>query len=162
MARDYGDVFDIRNMTDDELYQLIVQELQEYPNVDADWVDVAVKDGFVTLSGRVGTAGEVQVAEKVLTDVIGVESYANELVVDELHRSQRPEAADAAAMQDAAIQDQLGEGAEDQSDTANHLTEDLEAQSFGTHDMQKAIEGGVPYIPPERPISEGYRSGENH
>ena len=162
MARDYGDVYDIRNMSDDELYQLIVQELQEYPNVDADWVDVAVKDGFVTLSGRVGTEGEVQVAEKVLTDVIGVENYANELVVDELHRGQRPEAADVAAMRDAAIQDQLGEGAEDQTDTADHLTEDIEAESFGTHDMQKAIEGGVPYIPPDRPIAEGYGSGENH
>ena len=162
MARDYGDVYDIRNMSDDELYQLIVQELQEYPNLDAGWVDVAVEDGFVTLSGRVGTDGEVQVAEKILADVIGIESYANELVVDELHRGQRPEAADAAAAQDAAIQDQLGEGAEDQTDTADHLTEDLEAQAFGTHDVQKAIEGGVPYIPPDRPISEGYRSGENH
>lgn len=161
-SKDYGDVFDFSDMTDEEIRDVVVEQLREYPNVDADWIDVDVRNGFVTLSGRVGTGGEVQVAAQVLDDVLGIDDYSNELVVDELHRSQSPEAADRAVTQEAKVEDQLGEEDPDQSDTADHLTEDLESQSYGTHDLETSIQEGAPYVPPDRPVPDGYNSGENH
>jgi hypothetical protein len=104
----------------------------------------------------------VQVAEEVLVEVIGVENFSNELVVTELHREPAPEAADDAVVYREETPSQLGEGNEEQSDTAAHLSEDLEEQTYGTHDMQAAIEEGSTYIPPDRPIPDGYDSRENH
>lgn len=162
-AEEFGsDPYDISDMDDDELRDLVVQQLREYPEIDSDWVTVDVRDGRVTLSGRVGTDQEVQVARNVVHDVLGVENLSNELVVDELHRGQLPEAADDAATHEAEIVDQRGEGERQQSDTAGHLHEDLERMTYGTHDMQEAIREGSTYEPPDRPISEGYDSGEDH
>lgn len=163
MARQFGgDLYDFDDMTDDEIRQVVVEHLREYPNLDADWIDVDVRDGFVTLTGRVGTDAEVKVAEAVLDDVLGISDYANELVVDELHRGEVSEAADEAAAEDEEVDEQTGEPAADQSDTAAHLVENLEDQTFGTHDVGEAIQDGLPYVPPDRPVSGGYDSRENH
>lgn len=163
MAREFGgDLYDLDNMTDEELYDLVLQQLGEYPNLDTGWMDIRVEDGFVTLSGRVGTAEEVQVAEQVIHDIIGIQSYSNELVVDELHRDYLPEAADAAVAAENAVQGQFGEPNPNQSDTAEHLVQDLETQTYGTHDMQEAIRDGTAYSPPDRPVADGYNSGEAH
>jgi hypothetical protein len=161
-GRDFGDVFDFGTMTDDEIYDVVVQQLQEYPNLDAGWVDVAVREGRVTLSGRVGTDAEMQVAEKVLVEVLGLTDVVNELVVDELHRNTLPEAVDDALAQEDEADDQLGGTQSQQSDTAAHLVADLEAQTFGTRDMSAAIEEGTAYNPPDRVIPDGYASGESH
>jgi hypothetical protein len=157
-----GDLFDLGNMSDEEIRELVVEQLREYPNIDADWIDVQVKDGLVTLSGRVGTDAELQVAEAVVHDVIGIESYSNELMVDELHRAEGAEAIDDWLVEEDEADDQLGTPDSQQSDTADHLVEDLEAETFGTHDMGEAIQDGIPYIPPDRPIGDGYASTEDH
>jgi hypothetical protein len=163
MARDFGgDLYDLDTMTDDDLRDLVVQQLREYPNIDSGWIDVNVRDGRVILSGRVGTDGEVQVAEKIVSDIIGVREYQNELVVDSLHRGQAPEAADAAIARDNAIDDPLGEPDPQQMDTAEHLTEDLASETYGTHDMGEAIRDGVSYRPPDSPMPDGYGSREDH
>lgn len=163
MAREHGgDLYDLSNMSDDEIRELVVQQLHEYPNIDADWIDVQVKNGLVTLSGRVGTDAELQVAEAVVHDVIGIESYSNELMVDELHRGEGAEAIDDWLAEENEMEDQLGDAASQQSDTADHLVEDLEAETFGTHDVGEAIQDGMPYIPPDRPIGDGYASTEDH
>jgi hypothetical protein len=163
MAREYGgDLYDLSNMTDEEIRDLVVQQLREYPNIDAGWIDVHVKDGFITLSGSVGTDSEYQVAEAVLDDVLGIDDYSNELVVNELHRGEAPFAADEAIVQDEEVDDQLGETNPQQSDTADHLVEDLEQQTYGTHDVGTAVRDGTPYVPPDRPIADGYDSRENH
>ena len=161
MLGDFG-TYDFATMTDDEIYDLVVQNLGEYPELDIGWIDVAVRNGHVTLSGRVSSDGEVQIAEKALVEVMGVESVVNELMVDELHRGEAPEAADEAVAQDEEVDDQLGETMFDQSDTAQHLVEDLDAMTYGTHDVGTAIEEGTSYEPPDRPVPDGYRSGENH
>lgn len=163
MAREFGgDLYDLANMTDEEIRQLVVQQLHEYPNLDADWIDVQVSEGFVTLSGRVGTDSEYEVAEEVVHDVIGIEAYLNELVVDETHRVQTPEAADEDVAMEEEMEDQLGGANLNQSDTAEHLVENLESEAFGTHDMGDAIQDGIPYVPPDRPLGDGYSSRENH
>lgn len=156
-----GDIFDFSGMTDDELYDVVVQELREHPEVDSEWVEVRVKDGHVTLSGRVGSDSEVSVAEQVMTEILGLE-FTNELMVDELHRGEMPEAADDAVMADLDVDAQYGEGNENQSDTAAHLVEDLEAQTYGTHSLSDAVNDGAAYNPPDRPMGEGYGSRESH
>lgn len=163
MAREHGgDLFDFGNMSDDDIRGVVVEHLQEYPNLDAAGIEVTVRDSHVTIAGRVGTDAEVQVAEAVLDDVLGLDSYTNNLVVDESARYQLPEAADDAEVAGEEMDDQLGDSNEQQSDTAEHLEEDLDAETYGTHDMGEAIRDGATYIPPDRPVSDGYDSRENH
>jgi hypothetical protein len=163
MAREYGgDLYDFGTMSDDEIRGVVMEHLREQPNLDADWIDVTVREGLVTLSGRVGTDAEVQVAGAVLDDVLGLEGFSNELVVDELHRGETPEGADEAAAREDDMGDEGGIRVSQQSDTAEHLEEDLGDEQFGTQDMGEAIRDGVPYEPPTHPISDGYGSRENH
>jgi hypothetical protein len=157
-----GDIFDFSGMTDDELYDLVMQTLREHPELDPDWIEVRVKDGHVTLSGRVGSDSEVSVAEQVILEILGLEAFTNELVVDELHRGETSEAADEAVMQDLEVDSQYGETNENQSDTAAHLVEDLGSQTYGTHSVTDAVNDGAPYIPPDRPVGNGYGSRESH
>lgn len=162
MARDF-DPYDLTDMTDDEIYDVVVQHLGEYPELDLGWIDVQVRDGAVTLGGSVGTDAEAQIAEKALVEVMGITDVVNNLVVNELHRGEMSNAADEAAMHDMDVDDQMGEPAQHgQSDTAAHLMEDLEAQTYGTHDMGTAIEEGTSYTPPQRPVADGYGSRESH
>jgi hypothetical protein len=163
MAREYGgDLYDFQNMTDDEVRQVVIQHLGEYPNLDLEDIDVDVRDGRVLLSGRVGTDSEVEVAESILGDVLGLDSYSNELIVDELRRGTMPLGADDAVVYEEEHPDQIGSSASQQSDTADHLVEDLESETHGTHDMGKAIQDGNAYSPPDRPIGDGYRNREDH
>jgi hypothetical protein len=157
-----GDLFDFSDMTDDEIRGVVVEHLREYPNLVADALEVTVRNGHVTLGGRVGTDAEVQVAEAVLDDVLGIESYTNDLVVDESRRYELPDAADDAAAAAAELDDQLGTMDDQQSDTAEHLHEDIESQTYGTHDVGTAVRDGATYSPPDRPVSDGYDSRENH
>jgi hypothetical protein len=157
-----GDLFDFSDMTDDEIRGVVVEHLREYPNLVADALEVTVRNGHVTLGGRVGTDAEVQVAEAVLDDVLGIESYTNDLVVDESRRYELPNAADDAAAAAGELDDQLGTMDDQQSDTAEHLHEDIESQTYGTHDVGTAVRDGATYTPPDRPVSDGYDSRENH
>lgn len=162
MPRDYEDIFDLDDMSDDEIQSLIRQELEDYDTLDADNILVRVTAGEVELTGRVGTEEERRIAEHVLTDVIGVTRYRNDLVVDEVRRDEEPEAAD------DHIGDALGRG-EDQlggrdrlpSDPAAWRTnQDLDAELYGTHDRERAIEDGASYEPPDSPTPEGRPSDE--
>ena len=56
MHGDFG-AFDFSTMTDDEIYDLVVQHLGEYPELDLGWIEVRVRDGHVTLSGSVSSDG---------------------------------------------------------------------------------------------------------
>ncbi|HEX2203810.1 MAG TPA: BON domain-containing protein [Longimicrobium sp.] len=157
------DPYDFTTMDDDEIYDVVLQHLSEYPELDMGWIDVIVKDGRVTLQGRVSSDGEAQIAAQAVLDVLGIADFSNELVVDELHRGEMPEAADDAVTADLEVDDQLGEQKEvNQSDTAAHLVEDLESLSYGTHDAGTAVEEGASYQPPDRPVPDGYGSRENH
>jgi hypothetical protein len=163
MAQDFDELFfDFENMTDDEVYDVVLQQLNDDPTLDTGWIEVAVKDGSVTVSGRVGTDSEKQVVEKIIVEQMGIAGFSNELVVDELVRGDVPEAADDAAAYEASFDDQLGGRVDDQSDTAAHLVEDLDAEMYGTRDMQAAIEDGTAYEPPDRPMADGYDSEEDH
>ena len=162
MAEDYEDIFDLDDMNDDELRDLVYQELREYPEIDPDRVEVLASQGHVQLSGRVGTEQELQQIEHVVTDVIGVVSVQNDLVIDELVRGERAEAADEAIAEDLEADPPMGTGAMRTEDTARHLLGDRKAEMFGTRDLQQAIQEGLAYEPPDSPVQEGTWSRENH
>jgi hypothetical protein len=162
MARDYEDIDALESMDDEELRERIIEQFNDYGNLDTDLVDVEVADGRVILSGRVGTEGELQAFEHIVTDVLGIRNVSNEIVVDELVRADYSEAADEAAMQKALEQGVVGGGADRTSETAEHLLNDTAAEQFGTDDVSEAIERGYSYDPPDHPIQEGTDSRELH
>jgi len=162
MANDYEGVFDLENQDDDELRELVFQELREAGNLDLDLIDVDVRDGRVCVSGRVGTEQEWQEIEQVLTDVLRVENYSNELVIDELVRGERSEAADDALAEEFEADPPLGAGNRRTTDTAEHLLPDTSSELYGSRDVQEAIGDATAWTPPDRPIQEGTWSQENH
>ncbi len=156
MANEFGgDVYDFQNMTDDEIRGVVLDHLRDYPNINTDEIDVVVANGAVTLTGRVGTDAEVEVASSLLDDVLGLERFSNELMVDELRR-------DAVRDEDAVGDEPLADPSAYQSDTAEHLVEDLEGETYGTDDIGRAIRDGSPYSPPDGPFADGYGSREDH
>lgn len=160
MADDYEDTFDLDDLSDQELQELVRSQLDDYETIDADNILVRAKNGEVQLSGRVGTLSEREIADHILSDVIGLTNYRNDLVVDEVRRDEEPEAADdAVADAQARGEDQLGGDADMTTDpTALREEDDLEADLYGTHDVQRAIEQGTAYEPPDSPTPE---SGED-
>src|ERR671939_1182328 len=94
MPRDYEDIFDLDDLSDDELRSLIRAELEDYETLDPDNILVRVTDGMVELSGRVGTEEERRIADHVLSDVLGIARYQNNLLVDPVRRDEEPEAVD--------------------------------------------------------------------
>ena len=176
MERDFENIHDIDNLSDDELRQLVRSHLAAHNGLDADDLDVRIEDGAVVLGGRVGTEGERRIASHVVTDVLGITSVRNEIVIDPLHRAESPQAID-----DHLVEEDRTEGlllgdkpvpfdpeAESVDDADPHS---LDKQLFGTTDVQDAIAGGTTWIPPEAPTQEGISgqdadpadlSGEDH
>lgn len=161
MANDFENTINLDQMDDDDIGELIRQHLDEDDDFDVDAVEVEVSDGRVTVEGRVGTEGERQHVEQVLT-ALGAEDYENNVVVDETTRAERAEGADEALAEDANAQAALGESGQTTSDTAQHLQPDDEGELYGTGDPQKAIQDGKAYTPPAGPTQEGMQGGERH
>lgn len=158
MAQDYENVFDLDDLSDDELRGLVRDQLEQNNGVDVDNILVQAKDGHVTLSGRVGTESEKLIADHVLSDVIGLEDYSNELFIDEIRRDLQPEAADDAAgeIMGAGEDSLLGtSGENDGTADAESVNDNDDAALFGTHDYNKVVSEGVPWIPPDEPTPEG-------
>ena len=159
MAEDFENAINLDQMTDEDIEAIVTQRLDEDEDFDVDAVEVHASNGHVTVEGRVGTEGERQHVEQILTS-LGAEDYDNNVVVDEAARTQRSEAADIAHLEDEAAQSGLGESAKNTSDTADHLQRDDSAEQYGTKDMKKAIEQGQTYTPPDGPMQEGMEGGE--
>lgn len=163
MARDYEDLYDLDNQDDTDIYDLIRQELNEYQDIDTDLLDIRVENGFVILAGRVGTEQELQEVQYVVSDLLGIANFSNEIVIDELVRAEHSEGADDAIVEDEEVRAQvLGESGERTDPQADHLQEDLDGQLYGTRDLQSAVSRGETYEPPDRPVQEGTWSEENH
>ena len=149
MARSYDDVYDVRSMEDGELRDLVEELLREEPNLDADGIEVSVRAGTVRVQGRLGTEDEIEAVERILLDRLGVENIENELVLDELVRTTLSEAADDAAREEDRRAYDRPSRMDRTDPEAAHLIEDVEGELYGTEDMQKAIEQGETYTPPE-------------
>jgi hypothetical protein len=117
---------------------------------------VHVHNHVVTLSGRIGTEEELRVAERVVSDLVGIENVKNNILVDPIRRAESPEAIDEHLVDEERHEGLLlGDRARSEDPEAEHLHEDLRAELFGTSDVQEAIEGGIPWNPPDGPTPEG-------
>ncbi len=162
MAKDYEDTRDLGELDDSELRELIYERLRDNEAIDeATDVEIRVVAGSVTLGGRVGTEGDLQRIEQVITDEIGIVDVTNNIGIDEALRATQPEAADDAVSAGAWERATSG-GADRTEDTAEHLLEDRAAEQYGTRDVGEAIERGYSYEPPDSPTAEGTRSREQH
>jgi hypothetical protein len=156
MAHDFEDLHDLDDLSDDELRDLVRDWLAQNESIDADDVSVSVEDGVVTLGGRVGTEGELRIAERLVTDSLGITNVENQIVVDAIRRADSPEAIDDHLADEAASAGMLfGDRAEPQSDEAEHLADDVDAALFGTVDIQKSMDRGAGWNPPMTPTPEG-------
>ena len=157
MARDYEDIHDIDDLSDDELGALVREHLRGNNAIDVDDISVRVAgDGVVYLNGRVGTEGEMRIAEHVVTDVLGLANVRNELVVDPIRRAQSPEDPEEhEAELEASEGLLLGDSPEQRDDYDALERDDESAQVFGTTDVQQSISSGASYIPPTSPTPEG-------
>jgi hypothetical protein len=157
MAHDFEDLYDLDDLGDDELQALVRAELADYGTIDSDSILVRVEDGVVSLSGRIGTEEERRIAEHVLTDVLGITRYENNLVVDPIRRDEEPEAIDDHLAHASSRGEDMFGGEDDtpEEPAAEHLDEDLDDRLYGTRDMQSAIENGTAWIPPDTPTPEG-------
>jgi osmotically-inducible protein OsmY len=68
-------------MSDLSIKQEVEEELQWEPSVNAAGIGVAVKEGIVTLTGRVATYAEKMAAARAAARVTGVKAVANDLEV---------------------------------------------------------------------------------
>ena len=160
MARDFEDLHDLGDLSDDELRRLVHNTLRDSNAVDVDEITVSARDGVVTLEGRVGTEAEQRVAERLCTDVLGIEQLENNLVIDPSARDESPMAIDDhLADVDATEGLLLGDKEVPLSPEAEHLDENIDARLGGTTDVGRAIESGTPWVPPEGPTPEGHDEG---
>ena len=160
MARDYENIDDLDELSDDELRGLVRDRLSAHNALDIDEITVTVKDGKVMLAGRVGTDGERQIAEHILTDTLGITNYSNDIFVDQIRRALSPEAIDEhLADEDRREGLLLGDRAVPLEAENEEVAEDLESELYGTTDVRKAIEEGTAWIPPESATQEGFTEG---
>jgi hypothetical protein len=162
MPRDFENLYDIEHLSDPDLKDLILEKIREEEELDADAIEVRVQNGTVRVSGRVGTEEEIQEIDMILADELGILDFANEVLVDEAVRAEHSEASDDARVEDEAVEDELGESGKRTESTAEHLMPDPEGELYGTRDLQRAVERGESYNPPDRPPQLGSRSRENH
>ncbi|HMC54056.1 MAG TPA: BON domain-containing protein [Gemmatimonadaceae bacterium] len=170
MARDFENIHNTDDLNDRELRDLVRTHLSAHNGIDADYITILVEDGTVVLEGRVGTDYERRVAEHVLTDVIGLSSVRNDLVVQAIHRAESSlDIEDHLNEDDRAEGLLLGDRPVPLDPENAEADEDLDARLWGTTDVSKAIADGTAWIPPEAPTQEGLEGtgggglpGEDH
>ena len=154
MAHDYEDLHDIDGLSDAELRDLVREQLDDQPAFDASDLTVHARSGHVTLSGSVGTDEERRIAEHVLTDVLGVTSYAVDLVLDPTRA-----AADASGFHEREEEpgnDGRSLDVEVSLDgVSEHRAGQVAADLEGTSDYESVMENGATWTPPDSPTPEG-------
>jgi len=156
MAHDYEDMHNIEGLDDVELRDLVREQLAQHTALDIDDITVHAAGGMVTLSGRIGTDGERRIAEHVLTDVLGIQTFTNDLVIDPLRRAESPEGAEEhLADEELRSGTLLGDVAVPLSPEAAHLADAVQDDLEGTADYESVMENGMTWNPPSSPTPEG-------
>jgi hypothetical protein len=158
---DYENMHDIDELDDRELHDLVREQLAAHTALDVDDITVSVSKGHITLSGRVGTDGEKRIAEHVLTDVLGIIEFTNDLLVDPIRRAESPLDIDEhLADEERRSGTLLGDVAVSLSDEADHLADQEQEDIAGTTDYQRVMEDGKTWNPPQAPTPEGMRGSD--
>ena len=154
--RDYENIHDIDELDDRELRDLVREQLSAHTALDIDDITVTVVQGTVTLAGRIGTDGEKRIAEHVLTDVLGITEFSNDLVIDPLRRAESSLDIDEhLADEERRAGTLLGDVAVPLSDESGHLADGAGEDPDGTSDYQQVMEEGMTWNPPDSPTPEG-------
>ena len=154
--RDYENLHEIDQLDDHELRDLVREQLTAHTALDIDDITVTVAEGTVTLSGRIGTEGEKRIAEHVLTDVLGITEFSNDLVIDPIRRGESPLDIDEhLADEERRSGTLLGDVAVSLSDESSHLADGMREDLDGTSDYQQVMEDGLTWNPPDSPTPEG-------
>jgi len=167
MARDFEDLHNLDDLSDDELRGVVRDHLAAHNALDIDDLTIRVQDGRVILEGRVGTDGERLIAEHVVTDLVGAQNCQNDIFVDPSRRALSPEAVDEHLVDEDRREGLLlGDRAVPLSPETETLEEDIDGELYGTTDVGHAIQEGTAWIPPEGPTQEGLTGrdefGEDH
>ena len=162
MEKDYEDIRDTGDLSDNELRALVRDAFEQQMAVDPDDVEISVRSGVVNLAGRVGTGEELRIAERIVTDIVGLERVRNNIFVDPIRRAESPEAIDE-HLADERLHEGLllGDSPRPENPEAEHLRENLRAELFGTTDVQESIEDAIPWNPPDGPTPEGIEGSED-
>jgi len=162
VEKDYEDIDEIDELSDNELRARVRDLFDQQMAVDPDDVTISARSGVVTLSGRVGTPEELRIAERLVTDVVGLEKVRNNLFVDPVRRAESPEAIDEHLVDEELHEGLLlGDTPRPEDPESEHLHENLRAELFGTTDVQQSIEDGIPWNPPDGPTPEGREGSED-
>jgi hypothetical protein len=162
VEKDYEDIRDTGDLSDNELRALVRDAFEQQMAVDPDDVEISVRSGVVNLAGRVGTDQELRIAERIVTDIVGLERVRNNIFVDPIRRAESPEAIDE-HLADERLHEGLllGDSPRPENPEAEHLRENLRAELFGTTDVQESIEDAIPWNPPDGPTPEGVEGSED-
>lgn len=156
MERDYEDIRDTDDLSDNELRALVRDTFDQQVAFDPDDVEISVRSGVVNLSGRVGTEEEFRIIERVVTDLVGLQKVRNGIVVDPIRRAESPEAIDEHLVDEEMHEGVLlGDTPRPEDPEAEHLHENLRSELFGTTDVTQSITTGVTWNPPDGPTPEG-------
>jgi len=156
VERDYEDIRDTDDLSDNELRALVRDTFEQQVAFDPDDVEIAVRSGVVNLAGRVGTEEEFRIIERVVTDLVGLQNVRNGIVVDPIRRAESPEAIDEHLVDEEMHEGLLlGDTPRPEDPEAEHLHENLRSELFGTTDVQQSITTGVTWNPPDGPTPEG-------
>lgn len=162
MEKDYENVDGRDGLNDNELRALVRDTFEQQMAIDPDDVTISARSGVVTLSGRVGTDEELRIAERIVTDIVGVTNLQNDLFVDPIRRAESPEAIDEHLVDEQLHEGLLlGDSPRGDDPEAEHLREDLRAELFGTTDVQQSIGEAIPWNPPTGPTPEGAEGSED-
>ena len=70
-----------KNVSDDSLHDLVMRKLANDADVKGGGLNVEVKDGVVTLRGKLESEKQIQKAEKLAKKVNGVKKVVNEITL---------------------------------------------------------------------------------
>lgn len=162
MEKDYENVDGRDGLSDNELRALVRDTFEQQRAIDPDDVTISARSGVVTLSGRVGTDEELRIAERIVTDIVGISNLRNNIFVDPIRRAESPEAIDEHLVDEELHEGLLlGDRPRGEDPEAEHLREDIRAELFGTTDVQQSIGEAIPWNPPDGPTPEGVEGSED-
>jgi hypothetical protein len=139
-GRNIGDDQNYRGLPEEDLRRAVEEHLEADETVDASEIEVEVEGEGVRLRGRVGSEVEREAAERVVTDIVGVEVLANELRVE-------PTARESDVVDEAERDDQVTGMGVDESDPGL-------GEAIGTEDPIEASDEGRSWTPPDAPQPE--------
>ena len=73
--------FTDKEVSDDALHDMVMRKLANDADVKGGALDIDVKDGVVTLRGKLETEKQIQKAEKLAKKVPGVKKVANQITL---------------------------------------------------------------------------------